>query len=124
MFEKDCSYKATHSLETRKEESQRIRLKYPDRVAVIVEKSNARGSKDLPDIDKKKFLAPKDLSVGQFMYVIRKRIKLPPTSALFVFIDETLPNSSETLWGTYEKWGDEDGFLYMTYASENTFGEL
>ena len=31
---------------------------------------------DVPEIDQNKFLVPADLSVGQFVYVIRKRISL------------------------------------------------
>ena len=43
------------------------------------------------DIDKNKFLVPKDLTLGQFVYVIRKRMKLPPEKAIFVFIKKCLP---------------------------------
>ena len=34
---------------------------------------------------------PADLTVGQFVYVIRKRIKLSPEKAIFIFVDEVLP---------------------------------
>ena len=39
-------------------------------IPVIVDKR--AGDASLPDIDKKKFLVPTDLTIGQFMYVIRK----------------------------------------------------
>jgi GABA(A) receptor-associated protein len=42
-------------------------------------------------IDKKKYLVPADLTVGQFVYVIRKRIKLSPEKAIFIFVNEILP---------------------------------
>lgn len=87
---------------------------------VIVER--AESSKSIPDIDKKKwvtwsrwhatessqqprahqqrcmhacrrYLVPADLTVGQFVYVIRKRIKLSPEKAIFIFIDNKLPPS-------------------------------
>ena len=32
-----------------------------------------------------------DLTVGQFIYVIRKRIKLPPERALFIFANNVIP---------------------------------
>lgn len=44
--------------------------KHPDRIPVIVEKRPRDAT--LPLIDKKKFLVPADLTVGQFVYVIRK----------------------------------------------------
>ena len=34
--------------------------------------------------------SPADLTVGQFVYVIRKRIKLSPEKAIFIFVDEVL----------------------------------
>jgi hypothetical protein len=49
-------------LEKRKSEAERIRAKYPDRVPVICEKADRS---DIPDIDKKKYLVPADLTVGQ-----------------------------------------------------------
>jgi GABA(A) receptor-associated protein len=74
--------------EKRKSEAERIRAKYPDRVPVICEKADRS---DIPDIDKKKYLVPADLTVGQFHYVIRKRIQLAPEKALFLFCSNTIP---------------------------------
>lgn len=74
--------------EKRKSEAERIRAKYPDRVPVICEKADRS---DIPDIDKKKYLVPADLTVGQFHYVIRKRIKLAPEKALFLFCSNSIP---------------------------------
>lgn len=74
--------------EKRKAEAERIRQKYPDRIPVICEKVE---KSDIPTIDKKKYLVPADLTVGQFVYVIRKRIKLSPEKAIFIFVNEILP---------------------------------
>ena len=74
--------------EKRQAEALRIREKYPDRIPVIVEKA---GRSDIPDIDKKKYLVPGDLTAGQFVYVIRKRIKLSPEKAIFIFVNNILP---------------------------------
>ncbi|GJN41435.1 hypothetical protein PR202_gn00809 [Eleusine coracana subsp. coracana] len=104
---------------TRQKESSRIREKYPDRVPVIVEKA---GKSDVPDIDKKKYLVPGDLIVGQFVYVVRKRIKLSPEKAIFIFVKNTLPPNASLMSAIYEEHKDEDGFLYMTYSGESTFG--
>ncbi|KAK6083286.1 autophagy protein 8 [Seiridium cupressi] len=83
----------------------------------LVEKS------DIATIDKKKYLVPADLTVGQFVYVIRKRIKLSPEKAIFIFVDEVLPPTAALMSSIYEEHKDEDGFLYITYSGENTFGE-
>uniref|UniRef100_A0A8D0YMM3 GABA type A receptor associated protein like 2 n=1 Tax=Sus scrofa TaxID=9823 RepID=A0A8D0YMM3_PIG len=84
-------FKEDHSLEHRCVESAKIRAKYPDRVPVIVEKVS--GSQ-IVDIDKRKYLVPSDITVAQFMWIIRKRIQLPSEKAIFLFVDKTVPQSS------------------------------
>ncbi|KAJ4975886.1 hypothetical protein NE237_000992 [Protea cynaroides] len=113
------SFKLEHPLERRQAEAARIREKYPDRIPVIVEKAERS---DIPDIDKKKYLVPADLTVGQFVYVVRKRIKLSAEKAIFVFVKNVLPPTAAMMSAIYEENKDEDGFLYMTYSGENTFG--
>jgi len=106
--------------EKRKTEAARIRLKYPDRIPVIAEKAE---KSEIPDIDKKKYLVPADLTMGQFVYVIRKRIKLSPDAAIFIFVKNTLPPTAALMAQIYKDNADEDGFLYVTYSGESTFGE-
>ena len=104
--------------ETRLTESKRIMEKFPDRIPIIVE----RGNTNIQEIDKNKYLVPKDLTVGQFMYVLRKRIKLNPEEAFYIFINNTLPATAQLLSIEYNNKKDKDGFLYVTYAGESTFG--
>jgi GABA(A) receptor-associated protein len=107
-------------LDKRKSEAERIRAKYPDRVPVICEKADR--SSEIPDIDKKKYLVPADLTVGQFHYVIRKRIKLAPEKALFLFCANSIPPNAALMSTVYEEQKDDDGFLYVQYSGESTFG--
>ena len=60
--------------------------------------------------------------MNQFIYVVRKRLKLSSEKALFVFINDKLMPNSRTLYEIYQEEKEEDDFLYMNYASENTFG--
>ncbi|XP_008345819.2 autophagy-related protein 8C-like [Malus domestica] len=115
------SFKLEHTLERRQAEASRIREKYPDRIPVIVEKA-ARS--DIPDIDKKKYLVPADLNVGQFVYVVRKRIKLGAEKAIFIFVNNTLPPNAALMSTIYDENKDEDGFLYLTFSGENVFGSF
>jgi GABA(A) receptor-associated protein len=43
------------------------------------------------------------LTVGQFVYVIRKRIKLSPEKAIFIFVDEVLPPTAALMSSIYEE---------------------
>lgn len=113
-------FKKQHSLEKRQEESKRIKEKYDNRVPLIVLKDT---KSNLPDIDRYKFLAPHDITLGQFMYVVRKRIKINDNETLYFFVNENvLVNTSQSISAIYNTHKDEDGFLYLTYCSENVFG--
>ena len=115
-------FQKVHPFEKRKTEATNIISKYPNRVPVICEK--ARGS-DVPDIEKKKYLVPVDLTVGQFIYVIRKRMVLDSGKALFLFVNgNTLVPTSAHMLEIYKQYADADGFLYITYSGENSFGAL
>lgn len=117
----DFSFIKKHSLEKRKEESQKILLKYPDKIPVIIERANHKGT---PDINKNKFLVPSDLTLGQFLAIIRKRIDLNEQESIFLFINKILPPTSEVMYKLYNQHKHEDNFLYFKYCTENTFGTL
>ncbi|KAH8367734.1 hypothetical protein KR084_002164 [Drosophila pseudotakahashii] len=136
-------YKEEHAFEKRRAEGDKIRRKYPDRVPVIVEKApKAR----IGDLDKKKYLVPSDLTVGQFYFLIRKRIHLRPEDALFFFVNNVIPPTSATMGSLYQvtnhcpafvpthnlihvpfasllkEHHEEDYFLYIAYSDENVYG--
>lgn len=112
-------FKNKHSFEKRVQESASIKEKYPDRIPIIVQK---HFTCKLDDIDKCKYLVPKDMTMGQFLFVIRKRINLDPKNALFITVNNGLVTGSRNIGIVYEDHCDEDGFLYVVYTTENTFG--
>jgi len=69
-----------------------------------------------------RFLVPRDMSVGQFIYILSARLHLSPGKALFVFVNNTLPQTAALMDSVYESYKDDDGFVYMCYSSEKTFG--
>ena len=92
--------------------------KYPGRYPVICEVS-----KELPDLDKHKYLVPRNITVAQLLYVIRQRVNsLNSEKALYLSIKNTLITSQTRLCDVYDQYKDEDGFLYFSVYSENTFG--
>ena len=114
------AFTAKYSFDQRKKESERIIQKYTDKIPIICEKY--KNDKSLHQLDKNKFLAGHDMSMGQFVYVIRKRLKLKQSEAIFLFVNNTLIPSGELLQKVYQENKAEDGFLYVYFSMENTFG--
>lgn len=114
------AFKMMHSFDKRLNESKKLNEKHPNLIPIIVEKSD---SSSVAEINKKKMLMSRDATVIKLLQAIRSRIKLDATEAIFIFIDNrTIPAPNSTIGEVYEKYGDKDGFLYVTYSSENTFG--
>ncbi|XP_049884829.1 uncharacterized protein LOC126379886 [Pectinophora gossypiella] len=117
---KEC-FKKKKTFISRKEEVLAIRSKYPNKVPLIVEKYHR--DKCLPTLDKTKFLVPQDITMSQFLVVIRNRIRIKPNQALYLIINNrSMLSMSLTMAQAYEAYCDEDGFLYITYASQEIFG--
>lgn len=97
------------------------------------------------ELDKKKYLVPSDLTVGQFYFLIRKRVHLRPEDALFFFVNNVIPPTSATMGSLYnvsflkyiqgqyqnvriivkiifQDHREEDFFLYIAYSDENVYG--
>jgi GABA(A) receptor-associated protein len=102
-------------------EAQRILAKYPDRIPVVV--ARARGSRSsLPELRRWKFLVPRDLTVGQFMYILRGHMTLSPEKALFLFIGNSLPLSTMRMVEAWKLHCAPDGALHVVCSAESTFG--
>uniref|UniRef100_A0A9J8AW73 Microtubule-associated protein 1 light chain 3 gamma n=1 Tax=Cyprinus carpio carpio TaxID=630221 RepID=A0A9J8AW73_CYPCA len=133
-------FKLRKSLATRKQEVAGIRTKFPTKVPVIIERY--RREKYLPPLDKTKFLVPQELTMSQFVTIIRSvtksvqvssnkcssdrqknRMTLMPSQAFYLLINNSgIASMSLTMAQLYKDHKDEDGFLYMTYASQEMFG--
>ena len=113
------SFKTNNSISSRMKESARIRQKYPDRVPIICER---HPKSSLPEISKNKFLVPHDMRTAHFLTIIRQKMKLEPSVAIILYIGNAIPSPEDFVNKLYENYGDDDGFLYITYTGENTFG--
>eukprot|EP00211_Chloroparvula_japonica_P013472 CAMPEP_0119130708 /NCGR_PEP_ID=MMETSP1310-20130426/8506_1 /TAXON_ID=464262 /ORGANISM="Genus nov. species nov., Strain RCC2339" /LENGTH=121 /DNA_ID=CAMNT_0007121237 /DNA_START=113 /DNA_END=478 /DNA_ORIENTATION=- len=121
MADSNKTFKEQHPYQKRVEVAAKIRQKYPDRLPVIVEK--APGSK-APDIDKRKYLVPVDITIGNFYTEIRNHIKIDANMSIFLFVNNVIPPTPAPMFQIYDQYKDDDGFLYIQYTDENTFGCL
>jgi GABA(A) receptor-associated protein len=109
-----------HSLSRRQLDSSRVLNKYPNRIPVIVD----RGDNKTNSIGKHKYLVPKECTLGEFQAIIRAKIHLSSTDALFCYVgkENVLCRMTDLMNDIYAQHADEDGFLYITYLQEATFG--
>tara|TARA_Y100000389_G_scaffold135113_1_gene132667 strand:+ start:2407 stop:2739 length:333 start_codon:yes stop_codon:yes gene_type:complete len=99
--------------------AKEIQTKYPDRIPVIVHyTSNKNLSKGLF-----KFIILKTMSYAHFMVVLRKRINISSSEALFLQLENGMMlTHTNTLGDTYNTYKDHDDMLHLFLQKENTFG--
>ncbi len=119
----DKYYRDRTTLDQRKDLAEKVKMRYPGRLPIICEPHK----RDDPStaIDKNKFLCPSNLTMGQFVSVVRSRLKdVAPSEAIYLYIGEkaAIPSNTMTVEAAHEKYAEDDGLLYITFAKENTFG--
>ena len=115
-------YQNMKKIEERTAESSRMMEKYTDRKCVIIEPTEGN---TLNVLKKRKYVVSDDMTLGNLMYFIRKGLELPKSHALIFFVDgKHLECVSELMVTLYKKYANEDGFLYIQYCGESTFGYI
>lgn len=114
-------YRESTLPEVRRDLAEKVMSRYPGRLPLICETDD-----DGLTIDKIKFLCPGTLELGQFILVLRGRIKdLRSSEALYLYLGDkgVLPPNSMTIGEAHAKYADEeDNLLYIKFARESTFG--
>ncbi|KAF5284153.1 hypothetical protein FQR65_LT00153 [Abscondita terminalis] len=109
------------TIEIRKEEVMAIRNRFPTKIPIIVQRFTKENN--LPLLDKSKFLVPQEITMSQFLTIIRNRMHITSSQALYLLINNrSLVSLSLTLAEVYTEHACSDGFLYITYASQEVFG--
>jgi GABA(A) receptor-associated protein len=118
------TYKKNTPLNERKQKSAKMLSMYPNRIPVIVEMSISSASyNSYQEAEHKiKYLVPHDICMGQFIKIIRDKLKIQSTTALFFFVNNKLFPIVSVIGDIYTEHCDEDGFLYIEFCEESTFG--
>ena len=115
-------FKEAYSLEERKQEYQKVVQEHPGKIGIICEKAP---KSPIEEIKKTKYLVGEEIKLGQFSEIIRKKIKMEKQSAIFLLANGKISlTGDETMSDIYKKYKDEDGFLYIAYASEEVWGKI
>ena len=116
----EFNFKKVLSLEKRKEEYQKIKSKLSSKIPIICEK-DPRSL--IEPIAKTKFLVNPQMNVSSFNEIIRKKLNLEAKEGIFLLVKgKNVITGNQTMQEIYENYKDEDGFLYITYASESVWG--
>ena len=112
-----------------------ILSKYNDRIPIIL----SPYSKKDPILSKKRYLVPADITMCKFIIELRSQMpNIKSGVGIYFYVDaEKQPDDigktsnrysmvlvpvSQLMGPIYDKYKDQDGFLYMVYTTENTFG--
>ena len=64
----------------------------------------------------------KSFTIFKLIMIIKKKLQLNHTEAIYLFARNTLLHAEQTLDEVYEKYASEDMFLYLGYCEYPTFG--
>ena len=113
MFQKNWNNLTTAS---KRKEYDKIQAEFPHHIPVIV------FAPDDLKLNKHKFLIQRDMTVGQFMYILRGRITINENDALFLFVNNHMVSVSQLISIVYKEHKNESGFVYFHLQKEATFG--
>ncbi len=116
MLCKEVSMPCKHeSADARRKAVTRVLLKHPGHVPMEV----VFDSMKLP---RKRYLLKPDMTVGQFMAVLRDRRVVKPCDGLFMMFGTVMPPVTASMNDMHSQHQDEAGMLVCTVCRERTFG--
>lgn len=99
-----------------KKEVELIKAKYPHHIPILIRSNKIH-------FTQYKYLVNEEVTISEFMMILKKKIKLNSYEAIYLFINNTIPKGSTSLNNLYKSYKDlEIDMLIITVCKENTFG--
>ena len=113
-------FKEENTLDERIRIVKDLKKKYIGKIPIICEKaSNCKLEGEI----KSHFMLPNDLYFNEFIYIIRQKLKLKSSVAIFLIIDDKYSiMGNDSISTIYEKYKDKDGILYIHYSDQEIYG--
>ena len=109
------TFKATHPFFSRKDLADRVLQRFHDRVPVYL----GRHPTCTIELENYKYLAPIELTLNQMRLKIKYKKDLAPDRTLFFYSKERLMPIELSVGNIYDRYKDDDGFLYLIYCDES-----
>jgi GABA(A) receptor-associated protein len=103
------TFRQIYLFDARKEESNRIIAKYPDKIPVVCEKLYNSD----PTISKIKYLIPFNVSLSYFIFLIRKQEALKKEHGIFIIVNGFIPPTTMTFIQLYNLFKDNEEGLEL-----------
>ncbi|KRX05593.1 hypothetical protein PPERSA_12771 [Pseudocohnilembus persalinus] len=106
----------------RKDEAEKYIRKHPGFIPIVVERNK---KSKLPEVNfKNKYLLPGSFKLIQLNQILRTYIKeIKKEEALYIYANGTaLLTANQELETIYHNYKDEDGYLYLEYLEQQSFG--
>jgi len=112
----------TSNLIIDKKEIKKLKMKYPDKIPILVYPIDDKQ----PKINKNKYLVPKTITIAEFLFNLKKRIKINERDAIFLFVENkngenNIPASNAIISDLFYI-NQKENVLIIKYGVENTFG--
>ncbi|XP_045466937.1 microtubule-associated proteins 1A/1B light chain 3B-like isoform X2 [Harmonia axyridis] len=116
-YASDCSEES----DVAEDEILAMRSIYPTKIPVIVKRFSKE--KHLPQLDKKKYLIPQEVTMSQFQMILRNKMQLQSNRSMYLLVNNrSMLSLSTTIAEVYYEYAQNEGYLSIAYASEEVFG--
>ncbi|CDW74534.1 UNKNOWN [Stylonychia lemnae] len=114
-------FKQRNPLDKRVKWAEQALEQYPHKYPLIIER--AADQSKIIELTNPKFLMPKVFKVSEVQTIIRKKLQLTREQNIFLLANgKHIMKQDQTLMQVYDRHRDDDGFLYIQYALEQTMG--
>ncbi len=100
--------------------------KYPNRVPIVISSRSINLKEN--NTNNTNFIVPSNITIAEFLIILRKRIKIYNEEAIFMFVIDNITKkdimvpSSSTIDSLYSQYKDENLILNLYVEKESVFG--